>query len=122
MQLTYGEWNAKCKEIASTPVWHKAGGATLKAATKAWAGIGILASLFIGSAGYVIFGGTFAFEASPVREPAFKGRPAIDYVMNVAPLHLQADENQFQSYTAWLATAHAHAALFGQDALLPSQF
>lgn len=31
-------------------------------------------------------------------------------------------EDLFQAYVAWVAAAHVHAALHGEDAQLPSQF
>jgi hypothetical protein len=116
MQLTHGEW----KEFASTAPRHDGMGAMLQAVTKPGRRRGILASLFLASAGYVVFGGSFEWPSAP--EPAVTAVPTLGYVMDVARVQLPAEENQFQAYTAWLATAHAHAALYGQDAPLPSQF
>jgi hypothetical protein len=55
-------------------------------------------------------------------KPAAAGGPAVGYVMDAARVRPPAEENLFQTYTAWLAAAHAHAALDGQDAPLPDQF
>jgi hypothetical protein len=57
------------KEIATTAKRREGIHATLKAATEAWAGPGILILLFLASLAYVAFGGTLALEASPVPEP-----------------------------------------------------
>lgn len=116
MQLTHGEWT----EFASTVPRHDGIGAMLQAVVKTGRRRGILASLLLASAGYVVFGGTFEWPSAP--EPAATGVPAIGHVMDVARVQQSAEENLFQAYTAWLATAHAHAALYGQDAPLPSQF
>lgn len=46
----------------------------------------------------------------------------------VEPVSPAAEEDQlagerlFQTYTAWLQTSHAHAAVQGQDTPIPSQF
>lgn len=50
-------------------------------------------------------------------QAAVAGVPATD-----AARFQLAGESQFLSYTAWLAAAHAHAAVHGQNAPLPSQF
>jgi hypothetical protein len=54
--------------------------------------------------------------------PAVTGGPAVGYVMDAARAQPPTEENLLQTYTVWLAAAHAHAALDGQDAPLPDQF
>lgn len=69
MQSKHAERYMSTKDIATTA--RRRGGihATLKAATAAWAGPGILILLFLASLAYIAVGGTLALEASPVPEP-----------------------------------------------------
>jgi hypothetical protein len=69
MQSKHAERYMSTKEIATTAKRREGIHATLKAATEAWAGPGILILLFLASLAYVAFGGTLALEASPVFEP-----------------------------------------------------
>jgi hypothetical protein len=55
-------------------------------------------------------------------KPAVAGGPTIGYAVAATPEQRLVDENPIQTYTAWLQSAHAHAALHGEDAPLPSQF
>ena len=57
------------KQIASTSGRREGVRATPKAAMEGWAGPSILILLLLASLVYVVFGGTFALEASPVPEP-----------------------------------------------------
>lgn len=69
MQSKQAERYMSTKDIATTASRREGIHATLKAATAAWAGPGILILLFLASLAYVAFGGTLALEASPLPEP-----------------------------------------------------
>jgi hypothetical protein len=69
MQLAREEYNTGWKNIATTVARHEGKGATLAAAVKAWAGLGILVLSFAANLAYVVQGGAFVSEASPIPEP-----------------------------------------------------
>jgi len=62
MQYTQEEWN----EIALTVARNEEAGATAQATMADWAGFALLMVLFLASTLYVVFGGAFALEASPL--------------------------------------------------------
>lgn len=96
------------------------------ARTPWWCNGKVTPNLLIGAvalAAYLVF--PFADNSPPAQgasEPAVPAGPTTGYAADATPESRPADEHPVQTYTTWLRAAHAHAALYGQDAPLPSQF
>jgi hypothetical protein len=81
-----------------------------------------LAEVIVSMGSVELLGADSVQFAHGAPQPAVAAGPAIGQAMDAGGEARGAGEHLLRTYTAWLQTAHVHAAVHGQDAPLPSQF